>query len=137
MVLALLLLFAALPVPPMMELVLDGYVKEKHSFRQGNYTLAEGLVNGFPYWIQQDGKNAIWSLWSSYWMFGYKKDLGNPFGSIFVQMDPIVWPTQILDGFKYTPGWQSASLNEVVLKDCKFKIVSFGRSNTHSYVKRS
>ena len=121
------MIFAALPVPPKMELVLDGNVLEKHSKKQGNYTHAEGLVNGFPYWNQQDGKYAIWSYWSSRWMVGQKKDLGKTSGYIFVKMDSIVWPTRVLDGFRYTPGWQYASLNEVVLKDCKFKRASFGR----------
>ena len=85
--LVLLLLLAALPVPSMMELVLDGDVKNMHSNRQGNYTLAEGLVNGFPYWNQQDGKYAIWSYWSSRWMVGQKKDLGKTFGYILVKYD--------------------------------------------------
>ena len=120
-----LLIFSALPVPPKMELVLDGYVMEKHSIAQGNYTLGEGLVNGFPYWNQQDGENAIWSFWSSVWMVGDKENLGEAFGLIGVQFDSKVWPTQILDGFLYTPGWQSASLNEVLFKDCKYKRVSF------------
>ena len=129
MISALVFLFAALPVPLKMELVLNGDVLEKQSSRQGNYTLAEGLVNGFPNWNQQDGKNAIWSVLSSYWMVGLKKDLGNPLGGIYVQFDSKVWPTQILDGFRYAPGWQSASLNEVLFKDCKYKRVLFGRSN--------
>ena len=125
-----------MPVPPKMELVLDGDMMEKHSITQGNYTLGEGLVNGLPYWYQQDGKHAIWSYWSSRWMVGQKKDLGKTSGYIFVKMDSIVWPTQVLDGFRYTSlgTWQYASLNEVVLKDCKFKRASFGRSNTKSCV---
>ena len=119
------LIFAAMPVPPKMELVLDGDVFEEQSSTQGNYTLAEGLVNGFPYWNQQDGNNAIWSVWSSHWLVGYKRDLGKPIGGIAVQFDVKIWPTQILDGFIYMPGWQSASLNEVFFKDCKYKRVSF------------
>ena len=120
MISAILLLFAALPVPPMMELILEGDVKEEQSHTQGNYTLAEGLVNGFPYWNQQDGIHAIWSVWSSYWMVGDIAFLGNPTGSIY-NFDIKVWPTQILDGFiYYSSGWQSASLNEVIFKDCKF-----------------
>ena len=105
----------------MMELIVDGDVLEKHSsIYTGNYTLAEGLVNGFPYWNQQDGNNAIWSVWSSYWLVGDKNDLGTAIGGIAVQFDIKVWPTQIIDGFIYTPGWQSASLNEVLFKDCKY-----------------
>ena len=129
MILALHLLFAAMPVPPMMELVLDGEVKDMHSIRQGNYTLAEGLVNGFPYWYHQDGKYAIWSFWSTYWMVGPKEQIGSTFGGIVVQFYSTVWPTQILDGFRYSPGWQYASLNEVFFKDCKYKRVGFGISN--------
>ena len=109
----------------MMELVLDGDVKEKQPERPGNYTLAEGKVNEFPYWNQQDGKYAIWSFWSSNWIVGHIDDLGKALGYIAVQFDSKVWPTQILDGFLYTPGWQSASLNEVLFKDCKYKRVSF------------
>ena len=125
------MLFSALPVPLKMELVLDGDVLERHSSRQGNYTLAEGLVNGFPYWIQQDGKNAIWSLWSSYWLVGNKNYLGYEVGYIAAPFDSKVWPTQILDGFVYhaPPIWYWASLNEVFFKDCKYKRVGFGISN--------
>ena len=120
------MLLAALPAPGMMELIVDGDVLEKHSsIYTGNYTLAEGLVNGFPYWNQQDGNNAIWSVWSSIWLVGHKNSLGNPIGGIGVQFDIKVWPTQILDGFRYAPGWQYASLNEVFFKDCKYKRVLF------------
>ena len=111
----------------MMELVLDGDVKEKQPERPGNYTLAEGLVNEFPYWNQQDGKYAIWSFWSSNWIVGHIDDLGKALGYIAVQFDSKVWPTQILDGFVYSDGsggWLSASLNEVLFKDCKYKIHS-------------
>ena len=120
-IVALLVIFAALPVPSKIKLVLDGDVLEEHSKRQGNFTLAEGLVNGFPYWIQQDGKNAIWSFWSSYWMVGHIDNLGKTIGFIAVQFDSKVWPTQILDGYLYsTSVWQSASINEVLFTDCKY-----------------
>ena len=107
----------------MMELILDGDAKEKQSWRQGNYTLGEGLVNGFPYWYHQDGNWAIWSVWFAVWMVGDKRDIGNPIGGIAVVFDSKVWPTQILDGFLYytTGSWYSASLNEVLFKDCKHK----------------
>ena len=122
--LVLLLLLAALPVPSMMELVLDGDVKNMHSNRQGNYTLAEGLVNGFPYWYHQDGRKAIWSIWSSYWMVGDIEDLGKQIGYIAVPFDSKAWPTQIIDGFLvfYYMAWYTASLEEVSFKDCKYKI---------------
>ena len=124
MMVVLLLLLAALPVPSMMELVLDGDVKIVHSSRQGNYTLAEGLVNGFPYWYHQDGMKAIWSIRYSYWMVGNIEDLGKAIGYIAVPFDSKEWPTQIIDGFLvfYNMNWYTASLNEVSFKDCKYKI---------------
>ena len=120
----LLLLLAALPVPSMMELVLDGDVKIVHSSRQGNYTLAEGLVNGFPYWYHQDGMKAIWSIGYSYWMVGDIEDLGKAIGYIAVPFESKEWPTQIIDGFLlfYNMNWYTASLKEVSFKDCKYKI---------------
>ena len=118
---AIIVLFAALPVPQMMELVLDGNVKEVQSKKHGNYTLAEGLVNGFPYWNQQNGKSAIWSVLDSYWLVGDKEVLGSTTAGIFVQFDTKVWPTQILDDFRYfSSGWQLASINEVLFTDCKY-----------------
>ena len=120
--------FPALPVPQMMELVLDGNVKEVQSKKQGNYTLGDGLVNGFPYWYQQDGKHAIWSALVSFgwiWLVGDKEGLGYSVGGMYVQYDTKIWPTQILDGFRYylSSSLQSASLNDVFFKDCKYKRV--------------
>ena len=110
----------------MMELILDGAVKKEHSIVQGNYTLAEELVNGFHYWNQQDGKYALWSVLSSYWMIGKIEELGNLRGFIAVQFGSKVWPTQILHGFMYsTSSWHSALSNEVLFKDCKYNRLSF------------
>ena len=107
-----------------MELVLDGDVLERHSSRQGNYTLAEGLVEGFPYWNQQDGEHAIWkSPFVSRWLLGWKGMLGTTWAYMFVRMFSKVWPTQILGGYHYakSQSWHHASSNDVQLKDCKYK----------------
>ena len=112
-------MFKALPPPTNIELILYG---EKQLKRQGNYTLVQELFNGFPYWVHQNGEQAIWFGPTSYpsWIVGPETNLGN-YGYIFGPYGVDVWPTQILDGFFYyrSSSWQYLPSSDLILKDCK------------------
>ena len=125
-----LILYAALPPPPKMELILGGHVKELRGENQGNYSLASELVNGLPYWLQNSSFHgrAIWSAIGSSarrWIVGDKeKDLGTNRGQIAGPLLGIdVWPTQILSGYLYDPGQDLSPLpahpSDIFFKDCK------------------
>ena len=93
---------------------------------QGNYTLVEEMVNGFPYWLKDDGgktEEAIWSFYSYVWMIGFAEEVGSTTGVIGVEFESDVWLTQILDGYlkydhhqPYETRWQPTN---ITFKDCK------------------
>ena len=125
-----LILYAALPPPPKMELILGGHVKEIRRENQGNYSLASELVNGLPYWLKNSSFHgyAIWSaIGESYyrrWIAGDKENLGTNKGAIAGPLLGIhAWPTQILSGYLYAPvqdlSPQPAHPSDIVFKDCK------------------
>ena len=115
-------MFTALPPPSSMQLILDGDALEIQFKRQGNYTIVQDLINGFPYWVQQNGDNAIW-FGPTYpsWIVGLERVLGQNYGGIYGPYGVDVWPTQILDGYEYWGGssWQYFSSSDLILKDCK------------------
>ena len=112
-------MFKALPPPTNIELILYG---EKQLKRQGNYTLVQELFNGFPYWVHQNGEQAIW-FGPTYpsWIVGDTINLGQNFGGIYGPYGVDVWPTQIIDGYEYFVGssWQYFSPSDLILRDCK------------------
>ena len=120
-------MLTVLPPPLRMELILDGHVREKHSKYQGNYSLVkDAFVNGYPYWVQQSGLNALWfgmhRGWMG-WMIGEVRhgDLGSTFGGISAHFGIDKWPTQMIGGFDYWNGstWSLASSSDLKFKDCK------------------
>ena len=126
-----LILYAALPPPPKMELILGGHVKELRGENQGNYSLASELVNGLPYWLQNSSFHGR-SIWSaigagSYlrrWIVGDKEDLGTNRGYIGGPLSgKDAWPTQILSGYVYVLAQDLSTLpahsSDIVFKDCK------------------
>ena len=102
---------------------MDGNSLERQSLKQGNYTLVQELINGFPYWVQQNGEQAIWFGLTSYpsWVAGDAIDLGTTKGGIFGPYGVDFWPTQIIDGYEYWDGssWQYFSSSDLILRDCK------------------
>ena len=122
-------MFTALPPPSSMQLILDGDGREIHFDKPGNYTIVQELINGFPYWVQQNGDNAIWFGPISYpsWVVGPETYLGQNGGYIFGPYGVDVWPTQIINGYvywkaSYGPGggsnWHYFSSSDLILKDC-------------------
>ena len=117
-------MFTALPPPSSIQLIfLDGDAREAQFDKQGNYTIVQELINGFPYWVQQNGDNAIWFGSSSYpsWVVGFETDLGLTYGGIFGPYGVDVWPTQIINGYMSWDGssWQYPSSSDLIFKDCK------------------
>ena len=122
-------MFTALPPPSSIQLILlDGDAREVQFDKQGNYTIVQELINGFPYWVQQNGDNAIW--FGSFWVVGPETNLGQNYGGIFGPYGVDVWPTQIINGYVYCevmctygPGassnWQYFSSYGLILIDCK------------------
>ena len=120
-----LILYAALPPPPKMELILGGHVKELRGENQGNYSLASELVNGLPYWLQNSSIHggAIWFGDSNArrWIVSDKANLGKNWGQIGGPVGIDAWPTQILSGYIYAPDLPPlpAHSSDIVFKDCK------------------
>ena len=116
-------MFIALPPPSSIQLILDGDAREVQFDKQGNYTIVQELINGFPYWVQQNGGNAIWFGPTSYpsWIVGLEIHLGQNHGGIFGPYGVNVWPTQIIDGYDYWDGssFQYFASSDLILKDCK------------------
>ena len=116
-------MFTALPSPRSKELILDGVAKQFYSETMGNYTLVQELINGYPYWVQQNGDNAIWFGSTSYpsWVVGPETFLGSTTGFIWGPYGVDFWPTQIIDGYDY---WDGSSIqyfasSDLILKDSK------------------
>ena len=110
---------------PSLKLYLDlsGDVETKHYTTQGYYLLAESNLNGYPYWIQQYGDNAIWltKSWYSGWTVGHEDYLGQDYSGIIGPNEIFEWPSLISDGFKYWNGavWKTASSNLIIFEECK------------------
>ena len=116
-------MFTALPPPSSMQLLLDGDALEIQFEKQGNYTIVQELINGFPYWVQQNGDNAIWFGPTSYpsWIVGLEAHLGKNSGGIFGPYGVDVWPTQIINGYMYYRGlsWHYLPSSDLIIRDCK------------------
>ena len=114
--------FAVLPPPTKLELKLAGKAKEEQSARAGSYILADGLVNGYPHWLQtSEGSQAIWyGKVSSAWFVAPKKFLGTNSGFIAGPNGKDSYPNEIKQGWKYADPafepWQDAGHNDVIFK---------------------
>ena len=95
-----------------------GKAKEEQSKRAGTYTLANGLVNGYPHWLKLDESQAIWfNKVGSDWLVGYKKDLGTKRGGIAGPKGKDSYPNEIKQGWQYWDnGFQDAGPNDVIFK---------------------
>ena len=117
------MLLSAIPVPPKIQLILGGTVKDQHDDTQGIYLLVQDFINGRYFWNQVGGTNAIWfqRSWYTSWMIGPEAYLGQNYTGITLPNALYSWPTQILDGYKFWDGanWQSSDSTKITIKDCK------------------
>ena len=109
-----------------MQLLLQGNVNINHSDTRGYYLLSHDNVNGFPYWNQQNGNNAIWFQKSIYsgWTLGLKDFLGQKYSGVIGPDGITAWPRLISNGYSYWDGlaWQSNFSNDVTFEECKYAI---------------
>ena len=104
----------------MMKLILNGDAKNEQGIRQGTYILEEKLVNSYPYWLQQNGSNAIWFRDAyRYWCIGPKEYLGGGMCGIFGPRGIDMSPTRIVNGWRYYKYglWKDAASSEITFKD--------------------
>ena len=70
-------LFLVKKFPKELKLELNGVAKEKQSSKMGVYLLQNNLINEQPYWINTNGKVALWYVkHKMLWIFGNIQDLG-------------------------------------------------------------
>ena len=62
-------------------------------------SLAEGNVNGKPYWIQENGNNAIWYK-NGVWLIGKEINLGTDKAEIYSASNHVANPYQVVS-WKY------------------------------------
>jgi len=109
-----------LPPPSKLELTLAGKAKEKQGrWVEGTYTLANGLVNGYPHWLKLDGSQAIWfDKNGSLWLVSTKEKLGTKTGAIFGPHGKDSYPNEIKQGWKYAENgvFVDAGPNDVIFK---------------------
>ena len=110
--------------PPLkMYLRLSGTVKEKQSSKDGFYYLANDNLNGFPYWKQDNGDNAIWfhKSWYVGWTVGNEDYLGQDYNGIIGPDDVTTWPSQTLSDYKYwhDSEWKNVEEDSISFEDCK------------------
>ena len=75
------------------------------SGKSGHYIRGEEDINGFPHWIHENGKYAIWMHNSKYdWKLGLISQLGSGSGVIDGPNGNIEYPTEIKDGWAYLNG---------------------------------
>ena len=106
-----------------MHLFLSGSVKNKQSSKEGHYYLAIDNVNGFPYWKQDDGYNAIWfqKSWYIGWTVGNENYLGRDYNGIIGPNEVTAWPSQTSSGYKYwhDSEWKNVEEDSISFEDCK------------------
>ena len=108
-----------------MNLILSGTIKTLHSSKEGYYYLEKDNLNGFPYWKQSNGDNAIWFQKSSYigWTVRNEDYLGQDYNGIIGPNHVTAWPSQILSGYKYwhdhDSEWKNVEEYGILFEDCK------------------
>ena len=80
--------------------------------------MGDSLVNGYPYWLQIDGIQAIWFVKEgSTWLVGRKDNLGTNAGGILGPKGKDSNPNEIKQGWRYaTNVWQDAVPNDIIFK---------------------
>ena len=62
--------------PKRLKVSFTGAVKKKWNSSDGIYILSTSLVNGKPYWLQENGSDAIWYDKNGHWNVGLESKLG-------------------------------------------------------------
>ena len=95
-----------------------------HSSKESYYYLEKDNLNGFPYWKQSNGDNAIWfqKSWYIGWTVGNEDYLGQDYNGIIGPNHVTAWPSQILSGYKYWDDseWKNAEVYSILFEDCKY-----------------
>ena len=98
---------------------MSGIVRTLHSEYAGVYELAESLINGYYYWLQQNGVNAVWfNRVLSNWKIGPKSKLGENFG-VGGPKGQDMMPNEISKNSRWlylTNGWIQADPSDVIFK---------------------
>ena len=71
-------MFSLIACCPTLNILLENDVKNKLAIFEGIYTF-QGYINEIDFWVDADGKHAVWYLESGsnyYWQIGYLVDLG-------------------------------------------------------------
>ena len=109
-----------MPPPPNFEITLAGKIKEVQSSRAGIFVLGDGLVNGYPHWLNTDGSHAMWfGKNGSAWLVGTKDCLGIRMGAISGPYGKDSYPNEIKQGWMYWDydgTWHDAGPNDVIIK---------------------
>ena len=112
-----------------MHLRLSGNVKNRQSYKEGNYYLANENLNGFPYWKQDNGDNAIWfhKSWYEGWTVGNEDYLGQDYNGIIGPNDVTAWPSKTLGDYNYWhySEWKHVEEDDIFFEDCKCNIHTF------------
>ena len=110
-----------MPPTTKLELTLAGKAKEEQSWvTSGTFNLQNGLVNGYPHWLQTgDGSQAIWfDKVASTWLVFDKSRLGDNFGGIAGPGGKDSYPNEIKQGWRYAENGEfvDAGPNDVLFK---------------------
>ena len=115
------LCFVVLPPPTKLELTLAGKAKEEQSWvASDTFKIADGVINGFPYWLKTDGNQAIWfDKVGSNWKVYDKSRLGENFGGITGASGKDSYPDEIKQGWRYAipnNDWEDVGPNDIIFK---------------------
>ena len=126
-----------------MELILAGQAKSLMVLNiNGTYLFKGDLVNSYPYWVQENGGNAIWFR-DGYrrWYLGPKEYIGGYHSDISLMgprgIDKA--PTRIILGWSYLENGTriSAATSEIVFKDLSPGMHFFFKAVIHYKTKSS
>ena len=87
--------------------------------KHGIYILADGVVNGYPYWVREDEKYALWlNKKTASWIVGAKDKLGTNTGYIVGPYGRDNYPNDIKQGWTYSHGgkFKEAPSSDIIVK---------------------
>ena len=87
--------------------------------KHGIYILADGVVNGYPYWVREDEKYALWfNKASASWLVGKNEKLGGKNGNIDGPNGRDNYPNDIKQGWTYSHGgkFKEAPSSDIIFK---------------------
>ena len=87
--------------------------------KHGIYILADGVVNGYPYWVREDEKYALWlNKKTASWIVGAKDNLGTSTGYIVGPNGRDNYPNDIKQGWTYSDGekFKEAPSSDIIFK---------------------